>query len=339
MKLNECVALFLTKHLNDLRGVSPETIKSYKDAFRTFIPYAARYLSKKAKHIDVADLSTDLVIDYPDHLEIQLGNSAKTRNSRLAAIRSMARMILLFDPENKEVAERILNIPSKRTAKPLFGFLTHDEALKVFDSVNLKRKEGFRDYTILHLMYDSGARAHEIAGLAVDALDLKEMHIGVVGKGRRFRIVQLWPRTASLIAEYLKSHRERPAPLFQNRLFINQRRRGFTRHGIYRICEKHLKKALPEKRWKQLNAAHCFRNASAVNMLMNGSDISEIKNHLGHEDIKSTMIYLKLDLSRRRQVQKRFIEYTKTIIKQDTKIDDLIEWKNKDEILKWLDDL
>jgi len=75
-------------------------------------------------------------------------------------------------------------------------------------------------------------------------------------------------------------------------------------------------------------------------MLMNGSPISDIKNHLGHEDINSTMIYLKLDLSRRREVQKRFIKYTETILKNDPKIDELIDWDNsKDEILKWLDSL
>ncbi len=74
-------------------------------------------------------------------------------------------------------------------------------------------------------------------------------------------------------------------------------------------------------------------------MLMCGSPISDIKIHLGHEDINSTMIYLKLDLSRRREVQKRFIEYTETILKNDPKIDELIDWENKDEILKWLDSL
>ena len=94
----------------------------------------------------------------------------------------MARMIKLMAPDDRKIGERILNIPYKRAPKALFGFLTHDEALKVFDSVDLKRKEGFRDYTILNLLYDSGARAHEIAGLTVDAFNPKEKHIGIVGK-------------------------------------------------------------------------------------------------------------------------------------------------------------
>ena len=99
-------------------------------------------------------------------------------------------------------------------------------------------------------------------------------------------------------------------PAFKNRLFVNQRGQGLTRSGVYRICQKYLKKTLPENRLKDLNAAHCFRHSRAIHMLMNGSPISDIKNHLGHEDINSTMVYLKLDLSRRREVQKRFIKYT-----------------------------
>jgi site-specific recombinase XerD len=129
-------------------------------------------------------------------------------------------------------------------------------------------------------------------------------------------------------------------PAFKNRLFVNQRRQGFTRSGVYRICQSCLKKALPESRLKDLNAAHCFRHSCAIDMLMNGSPLSDIKNHLGHEDINSTMIYFRLDLSRRREVQKRFIEYTETILKNDPKIDELIDWENnKDEIVKWLDSL
>ena len=208
--------------------------------------------------------------------------------------------------------------------------MSHDEALAVFDSVNLKRKQGFRDYTILHLLYDSGARAHEIAGLSVDDFDPGEMRVGILGKGGRFRIVQIWPRTADMIVRYLKKHREKPLPAFKNRLFVNQRGQGLTRSGVYRICQKYLKMALPENRLKDLNAAHCFRHSCAVYMLTDGKDVSEIKNHLGHEYINSTMICLRLDLSRRRKVQKRFVKYTETILKNDPKIDELIDWENKD---------
>ncbi len=108
--LLECVSLFLTRYLPDIRGLSPNTIQTYKNTFRIFIPYASRYLSKKVANIDVADITADLVIDFLDWVENVAGNKIVTRNNRLAAIRSMARMILLMVPEKRETAERILQV-------------------------------------------------------------------------------------------------------------------------------------------------------------------------------------------------------------------------------------
>ena len=74
-------------------------------------------------------------------------------------------------------------------------------------------------------------------------------------------------------------------------------------------------------------------------MLMMGHSIADINNHLGHEDVQTTMVYLKLDLSRRRKVQKQFIDYMQSNLKNDPKIDELVDWENKEEILEWLDRL
>ncbi|MDM8517228.1 tyrosine-type recombinase/integrase [Desulfobacterales bacterium HSG16] len=105
------------------------------------------------------------------------------------------------------------------------------------------------------------------------------------------------------------------------------------------MCRKYLKKVLTENQLKNMNSAHCFRHSCAVHMLSQGKSISDIKNHLGHEDIKTTMIYLKLDTSLKKEIQERFIEYTKTFLEADTKINELVDWDNKEEILKWLDSL
>ena len=214
-----------------------------------------------------------------------------------------------------------------------------DEVLDVFESVNLIRKEGFRDYTILNLLYDAALRASELAELSIESVNQKNETVGVRGKGNKYRLVQIWPRTTQLVGRYLVEHRVVPKPLYRNRLFINQRREGFTRHGIHRICRKYLKKILTEDQLKKMNSAHCFRHSCAVHMLAQVKSISDIKNHLEHEDIKTTMIYLKLDTSRKKEIQERFIEYTKTFLKTETKIDELIDWDNKEDILNWLDSL
>lgn len=339
MKLSDCVRRFFKYYLPKVKGSSDLTIRTYKDTFKLFIPYASRYAGSKNGSVLLADISTEMVLDFLDYLEQERGNSVKTRNQRLSVLKSMSKMIRLLYPEFEDIADRISHIPLKRESKPLFGFLTHDEIMLIFDSVDLKRKEGFRDYAILHLLFDSGMRASEVGSLCLDDLDDKEKTIGILGKGNRFRLVQLETRTVDLVRLYIDKHRHDPKPRYVDRLFINQRGEGFTRHGIYRICRKYIEKVLPAKRLKTVNAAHCFRHSCAVHLLMTDHTTADIKNHLGHEDISSTMVYLKLDLSRRKKVQKRFIDYMKTKIKADPKLDDLIDWDNKEELLEWLDTL
>ena len=105
------------------------------------------------------------------------------------------------------------------------------------------------------------------------------------------------------------------------------------------FCKKYLYRALSHKRLKDINPVHSFRHACAVRMLCCGKSLSDIKNRLGHENIESTMIYLHLDLRRKRQVQKAFIEYTQSNLSHDKKIEEFLDWENKKEILEWLDSL
>jgi len=137
----------------------------------------------------------------------------------------------------------------------------------------------------------------------------------------------------------MAKYRVKPKPLYQYRLFINQRGTELTRHGIYRICKNYLTKALSPKRVKNINPVHSFRHSCAIRMLACGEPISTIKNHLGHENIQSTMVYLQLDLTRKKEVQRKFIEYAQSNLHQDPKIDELIDWENKQDILEWLDSL
>jgi len=122
----------------------------------------------KVKSLRVELLSPELLIAFLDHLHNERHNLPRTRNLRLATLKSFAKMIRLMYPEHRQVAERIIHLPQKRFRKPLIGFLYQDEILRVFEAVDLRRKEGFRDYALLHLLYDSGARASEISTLNLD---------------------------------------------------------------------------------------------------------------------------------------------------------------------------
>jgi integrase/recombinase XerD len=339
MKLSPCIHQFFDQYLPHIKGVSEHTLMSYRDAFRLFLPFAAKFYGIKIRSLRVEHLSSDLIIAFLEDLQHERKNLVKTRNHRLAALKSFAKMVRFKYPEQRQVADAILHIPQKRTQKPLIGFLYQDEILKVFHAVELKTKEGFRDYALLHLLYDSGARATEIATLNLDYFDPQNKTMAILGKGNRFRIIKIEPKTCHLLQLYIRKYRISPQPSHQDRLFINQRGEELTRHGIYRICKKYLEKALPPKRLKNINPVHSFRHSRAVDMHYSGYSITDIKNHLGHDNIQSTDIYLHLDLNRRRNIQKRFIRYMQSVLTDDSKIEELLHWENEGDLMVWLDSL
>jgi len=339
MKLSTCIHQFFDQYLPRIKGVSPNTIKAYRDTFGLFLPFAAQYHSIKIDSLRVEHLSVDLILDFLEHLERERRNTAKTRNQRLTALKSLAKMIRFLHPEKRDLADSILSIPQKRTQKPLIGFLYPEEILAVLQTVDIRNKQGYRDYTLLHLLYDSGARASEITTLDLEHFDPEKKRLILLGKGNRYRQIELWPKTTQLINRYITRYRRQPKPLYRTRIFINQRGEELTRHGIYRICQKYLARALPPKRLKQINPAHSFRHSCAVYMLSAGFSVADIRNRLGHQDIQSTMVYLHLDLSRRREIQKKFIQYTQSTLTEDPKIEELVDWEHRQETLSWLDSL
>ena len=339
MKLAPCIRQFFDQYLPHIKGVSEHTVQAYRDAFRLFLPFAAKFYSIKIRSLRVEHLSSELIIAFLENLQRERKNLVKTRNHRLAALKSFAKMVRFKYPEQKEVAETILNVPQKRAQKPLIGFLYQDEILEVFQAVDLRTKEGFRDYALLHLLYDSAARATEIATLNLDYFDSQKMTMGILGKGDQFRLIQIKRKTCHLLQLYIRKYRISPHTPYQNRIFISQRGEELTRHGIYRICRKYLEKALSPKRLKNINPVHSFRHSRAVGMLYSGHPITDIKNHLGHETIQSTEIYLHLDLNRKRHIQKRFIRYMQSVLTDDSKIEELLQWENEGDLMEWLDSL
>jgi site-specific recombinase XerD len=248
-------------------------------------------------------------------------------------------MIRFMVPEKRRLSGMILSIPQKRSQRPLIGFLYPDEILKVYQAVDLSKSEGLRDYALLNLLYDSGARASEVATLNLAYFDPQHQTLAVLGKANRFRQMQLWPKTAELLSTYIADYRKKPNPLFRQRLFINQRGGGFTRHGINRICKKYLQRVLDPKRLADINPAHSFRHACAVRMLCAKEPVSDIKNRLGHENIQSTMTYLQMDLTHKRSIQEQFMRYSQSLLNPDPRLEALIDWENRQDTLAWLDTL
>jgi len=339
MKLSTCIHRFFDQYLTHIKGVSPHTVKAYRDTFKLLLPFAAKYHGIKIESLRLRHLSSDLILSFLNQLEKERNNQPATRNNRLAAIKSFAKMVRFIYPQQQELAGTILNIPQKRSLRPLVGFLYNDEILKVFGSVDIQSKEGFRDSVLLHLLYDSAARASEIAELNLDYFNPEQKTMAILGKGKRFRLVKLEPRTVQLLQLYIKQYRIVPKPSYQHRLFINQRGEGLTRHGIYRICKKYLSMVLLAKRLKTISPVHSFRHSRAMDLLYQGKAITDIKNHLGHDNVQSTTLYLQLDLNHRRRIQKQLVEYMRSDLNIDHKIYELFDGENMQDMMAWLDSL
>jgi len=339
MKLSTCIRMFFNQYLTHIRGLSPHTVKAYRDTFKLLLPFAAEYQEIKIESLRLEHISADLILNFLTQLEKNRNNRPVTRNNRLAAIKSFAKMIRFIYPQQRELAETILNIPQKRSLKPLVGFLYDNEILRIFGSVDIARKEGFRDYVLLHLLYDSGARASEIARLQIDYFNPEQETMAILGKGNRFRLVKLEPKTVQLLQLYIKQYRIVAKPSYQHRLFINQRGEGLTRHGIYRLCKKYLSMVLTAKRLKTISPVHSFRHSRAMDLLYKGEAITDIKNHLGHDNVQSTTRYLQLDINHRRHIQKQLVDYMKSSLAIDRKMDELFDGENMQDVMDWLDSL
>jgi site-specific recombinase XerD len=339
MRLTTCVEQFFDLYHFRIKGSSQRTIKAYRQTLALFLPFAAKFYSIKIASLSIDHLSLPLILAFLDYLQTDRNNAANTRNNRLAVIKSLAKMIRLMYPQKLEVADAILAIPQKKSLKKIVGFLYVEEIFAVYEAVDLKKPLGFRDYTILHLLADSGARASEVAMLKVDYFDPIQKTLTILGKANKFRLIKLSQKTTDIVKRYITRYRPHPKPIYQHCLFINKHGRPLTRKGIYLMCQKYLSIAVKPKRLKLIHPVHSFRHACAINMIASGKSVSDVKNHLGHENVESTMIYLKMDLSSKRAAQKKFIEYNQSTLKQDPKIDELIDWEHKNQTLAWLDSL
>jgi integrase/recombinase XerD len=339
MRLSAFIHQFFDTYLPHIKGVSPNSIKAYRDTFKLFLPFAANYYGINIGSLSLTHLTTEVIVSFLEHLESKRKNSARTRNHRLAAIKSLAKMIRLMHPQWSALMDKIIFIPQKRTQRQLIGFLYPEEINQVLHAVNINTAVGFRDYTILHLLFESGARASEVARLNVDYFDPGKGTLTILGKGNRFRQINVSPTTVKMIKAYVLKHRRTPKPVCAKRLFISQHGKALTRHGIYRLCRKYLRLALSEKRMEVLNPVHSFRHSCAIAMLASGCSVTDIKNYLGHEDVQSSMVYLQMDLPQRRKIQQRFTEYTQAVLSRNAQIEALIDKQEENEIMKWLDSL
>lgn len=234
------LAVFLREHLPRDRRASPHTCEAYATSFRFLVVFAARRLRTKPAALAVEQIDAELILAFLEHLEVERGNGARSRNARLAAINAFFRFLQYRLPDCLDQAGRIHAIPIKKTDEALVTHLTRVEMKALLDAPDPRTRSGTRDRAMLHLAFAAGLRVSELVGLRLDQLDQRNWaSIHVMGKGRRERVLPLWKETASALKAWIAIRPSTDEP----EIFLNSVGRAMTRSGFERILAKHVRNA------------------------------------------------------------------------------------------------
>ncbi len=296
---------FFCQRLVAQRSASTRTVASYRDAFRLLLRFAAARTRKAPDALTMADLDAPLVSGFLDHLETQRGNSARSRNARLAAIRSFLRYASFRDPGSLQTIHCVLAIPMKRYDRPLLGFLSRAETEAILSAPHASTWSGLRDQVMLATFYNTGARVSEVAALRVgDATLGSEASIRIRGKGRKERLVPLWKSTTAALKRWLVHAGVGPdGPLFPNRHGAPLTRAGIE-HRL-RTAVQLAATRCPTLAGRRISP-HTLRHTTAMHLLQSGVDLSVIALWLGHESMATTHLYVEADLAMKERALAKF---------------------------------
>jgi integrase/recombinase XerD len=195
---------FFLERLIRQRNSSPQTVAAYRDCFRLLFEFVRDHRSKPPDRLVLADLDAPLVLAFLDYLEKDRNNSIRSRNARLAALRSFLHFASLKHPESLALIHRTLSIPIKRCGRPLVGFMSREEVQAIIDAPNSSTWAGQRDQVLWATMYNTGSRVSEAISIKVADVVLEgSPSIHLHGKGRKDRLVPIWPATAIQIRRWL----------------------------------------------------------------------------------------------------------------------------------------
>jgi integrase/recombinase XerD len=287
---------FFTDRLAREYDASQHTISSYRDTFRLLFGFVNEQTGKAPSTLTVEDLDARTIGAFLEHLQTDRGNSVRTRNARLGAVRSFFRYAALHDPEHAEIIQRVLAIPEKRFDSAIISYLDLAEISALLESPDRTTWIGRRDHALLFLAVQTGLRVSELTGLRREDLTLATgAHVRCHGKGRKDRATPLTKLTATTLRAWLLEHDCQP----ESPLFPNRNGNHLTRGAIWRLVAKHTKNAIvqcPSLASKHV-APHVLRHTAAMTLLHSGVDVSVIALWLGNESLESTNVYLHADMA------------------------------------------
>ena len=315
---NKDFSYYLSKFLKDYlvleRNMSVNTIRSYKNTFSQFIDYLINRENYKITSITFSNIKRENVLNYLNYVESDKKNSIRTRNQKLACIKSFYQFCLIENVDNIENIQKVLTIKAKKFPKKVIDYLTEKELKDLLESIDTSSIKGRRNLVVMSLMYDTAARASEIIKLKVEDIHLEEKYVILDGKGKKERIVPIMEQTVDLLKIFLKENNIKNGYILGN---------NHTYELIRYVISK-IKRKYPEKNI----TPHTMRHTRAIHLLSAGVSLIYIRDLLGHESITTTELYAKV-------LEKDKFEAIKTA-SSDSVYDNLEDWNNDQDLLSQL---
>lgn len=296
---------FFTGYLVGERGASTHTIRSYSEIFTLVLTYMDKVRTKAADRLTLDHFNRETVLDFLDWLEKIRKSSHSTRNQRLAALHSFFRYMQYEDVKRLGQWQDILSIKIKKQGKRSAVNCLSVEGIKfLLEQIPISTKAGRRNLALLALLYDSGARVHELIDLTPASLHLiKPYYVTLLGKGSKKRIVPLQNEQVNLLMAYIKENRLDNLAYNQRPLFANNRGEKLTNSGVTYILNIYVQNARvlrPDLIPKKMSP-HTLRHSKAMHLLQSGINLIYIRDILGHVSIQTTEVYARADSKQKRE--------------------------------------
>lgn len=326
--LNYYIEKFFKEYLIKTKGVSRQTILSYRDTFKILLEYVKNNSKLNINNIKLNDIDSDLILQFLDYLEENKKNSISTRNQRLAAIHSFYKFLQIRELSCYNICSEILLIAQKKAPKKTISYFSLEEIEILLNLPNTLTKYGFRDYTLLFFMYETGARVSEVANITKDKFYFDESNSYVIinGKGNKERKIPITKNLEEMLYKYFSSFNIKNSDY----LFFNKFKSKITRKGIEYILTKYVTqcKSIYSDKFKENYSCHSMRHSRAMHLLEAGIDLIKIRDFLGHNSIVTTEIYAKVNPKVKQELISKY--------NQELSVSDKYTDKDKEDLLEFL---
>ena len=338
--LGQYLNKYLTVYLPGHRGLSFNSIMSYRDTFSLLIAFLKSEKQLTPEHLSMSFLTKELVLEFADWLENSRGCSLSSRNQRFVVIRSFCRWLATENPEYLKLSEDIYSVKIKKSPQNVMTYLSTEAMMNLLSQPDSSTSDGLRDLTLLAFTYDTGARVSEVTDLKFKDIRFAAPPIvKITGKGSKTRIIPLMPQTVKYLNEYIRRRGIILEQSMEQYIFTNRTGGKLSRSGIKYILDKYVEEGrkcnptlYPEK-----ITPHTLRHTKAMHMLQAGNNIVYIRDVLGHSDLNNTERYARADTAMKREaLAKAEIPMPDPVVPLSDMAPDTFRGTIEDDMANWL---